>query len=156
MRQRAEPHAQTRREAERVAQRGGPRIERRPLAVQRTHDGEVLRNGELVEPVRLVRDVRELSARRATAFHPVDDDRPGARAHEPDDGAQRRALAAAVRAEQADDRARRNVERNVRHRANRAVADVETLDDEGDDRAHAGRADGRPPFPARVSSGIRP
>ena len=117
---------------------------------------QILEHGHLGEEpssFRYVRDpeAHDLVRRQAENRRLLEMDVAAAGSDEPAERAKARRLARAVRADQADDRARRNVERDALHGFHRAVANAEVLNLE-----HArARRRGRPRSP-RDSCSLRP
>src|SRR5712692_4485086 len=147
VRERAEANAQPRRDSKRSTECGRARLEVRAGAIENAHQREVLRRRQLIEPVRLVRHVRDLGPRRRRSLRdPVHDDAARVRTNQPDDHAQRRRLPAPVRTEQPDDLPVLHGEVGVLDRAHRPEAHAQTLHAERSDRSEG--ADRRRPAPA--------
>ncbi len=90
-------------------------------------EAEVLGDGQPEEQAAVLGNVRDAELRARARLHasqvlPLEADRAVHGAHQAGDGAERRRLAGAVRAEQRDDLARRNVDMNVAEHRSAVVA----------------------------------
>ena len=111
-----------------------------PLDPRGGAEAQVLRHGERAEDAAALRamgDAEPHDARRRQPVDPlaVEADRAGARPDQPGNGAQHRALAGAVGAEQRHHLARGDVEADALDRGDRAVVHAELLDRENRERS---------------------
>lgn len=106
------------------------------VLLQLEHGADVLFHRQLAEYRRLLRQVGQAQYgaavdRQAGDVGAVDVDRAGIRRHQADDHVERRGLAGAVRAQQADHFTAFDLQRHVAHHQALAIAFLQALDDQG-------------------------